>query len=150
LEEAAGSPVLLGYVFRTDAMRIKKRFPFALNLTGMSGDDFNKAVNDFGEGKIKLLMGHPASMGHGTDGLQYGGSILTWYGIPWSLEYYQQLNKRLHRQGQGEPVRAYRLLCENTMDQAVSMALASKDQTQSGLREAVRLYRERMQYDFIN
>lgn len=142
IEEAAGSPILLGYIFRTDAMRIQQRFKYAVNLTGMNGDEFNQAISDFAAGKIKLLMGHPASMGHGTDGLQFGSSILVWFGIPWGLELYQQLNKRLHRQGQGEPVRAYRILCNQTMDQAVSMALEVKDATQSGLREAVKQYRE--------
>jgi predicted transcriptional regulator len=52
------------------------------------------------------------------------------------------MNKRLHRQGQGEPVRCYRILTENTMDQAVSIALESKDATQHGLRAAIKKYRE--------
>jgi len=141
LEEAEGAPILLGYVFRTDAARIKKRFKFAVDLTGLSGQEFNKAVDDFGKGRLRLLIGHPGSMGHGTDGLQYGGSILVWFGLPWSLEYYLQLNKRLHRRGQGAPVRAYRILGNNTMDQAVSLALMSKDITQQDLRAAVAKYR---------
>ena len=142
LEEASGAPVLCGYVFRPDAVRIKQRFPFALNLTGLSGQEFNKAIDDFAEGRIRLLIGHPASMGHGTDGLQHGGQILAWFGLPWSLELYLQLNKRLHRRGQEAPVRAYRILGADTMDQMVATALGYKAITQDTLRAAVAKYRQ--------
>lgn len=142
LEEAAGQPVLLGYNFRTDAERICKRFKFAVNLNALNAKEFNQAISDFAAGRIRLLIGHPASMGHGTDGLQYGGSILVWFGLPWSLEYYLQLNKRLHRQGQGKPVTCYRILCPDTMDEAVSIKLTMKDDTQKSLRAAVGAYRK--------
>ena len=142
LEEAAGNPVLLGYNFRTDAERICKKFKFAVNLTGLTGKEFNKAIEDFSAGRIKLLLGHPASIGHGTDGLQHGGSILVWFGLPWSLELYLQLNKRLHRQGQGKPVTCYRIICPNTMDEVVSAKLEMKDDTQQSLRAAIGAYRK--------
>lgn len=142
IEEAAGSPILLGYIFKPDAYRIQKKFKFAVNLTGLTGQEFNKAIDDFVDGKIKLLIGHPASIGHGVDSLQHGGRILVWFGIPWSLELYLQLNKRIHRRGQGEPVRAYRILGKDTMDQVVSVALQGKKVTQDTLRAAVAKYRE--------
>lgn len=141
LEEAAGQPVLLGYNFRTDAERICKRFKFAVNLNALNAKGFNQAISDFAAGRIRLLLGYPGSMGHGTDGLQYGGNILVWFGLPWSLEYYLQLNKRLHRQGQGKPVTCYRILCPDTMDEAVSIKLTMKDDTQKSLRAAVGAYR---------
>ena len=33
-----------------------------------------------------------------------GVAIGAWFGLTWSLELYQQANKRLHRPGQSEPV----------------------------------------------
>ena len=86
---------MVGYNFRTDAERICKRFKFAIDLTGMSEKEFNKAIDDFAAGRIRLLIGHPKSVGHGTDGLQYGGNILVWFGLPWPLDLYEQMNKRL-------------------------------------------------------
>lgn len=142
LEEAAGQPVLLGYNFRTDAARICKRFKFAVNLNSLNSKEFNQAIQDFAAGRIRLLIGHPQSFGHGTDGLQYGGSILVWYGLPWSLEYYLQFNKRIHRQGQGKPVTCYRILAPDTMDEAVAIKLGLKDDTQKALRAAVGEYRK--------
>lgn len=147
IEEASGEPILLGYVFRPDADLILKRFPYAVNLTRLSGQQFNQAIDDFAAGRIKLLIGHPASMGHGIDGLQAGSHIMVWFGLPWSLELYQQMNARLHRTGQGQPVRAYRILGRKTMDLAVAEALSHKDVTQQTLRDAIKKYRQEMRYD---
>lgn len=147
IEEAAGEPILLGYIFRPDAELIQKKYPYAVNLTRLPGKQFNQAIDDFAAGKIKLLIGHPASMGHGIDSLQAGSHIMVWFGIPWSLELYQQMNARLHRTGQGQPVRCYRILGRQTMDLAVAEALGHKDVTQKTLREAIKTYRLKMKLD---
>ena len=142
LEEAGGNPVLCAYNFRTDAARIIQRFKFAVDLTSLNAKQFNQAIADFAAGRIRLLIGHPLSVGHGTDGLQFGGSILVWFGVSWSLEAYMQMNKRLHRQGQGKPVTCYRIICPNTMDEAVMAKLAMRDDTQKSLRAAIGDYRK--------
>lgn len=142
LEEAAGEPVLLAYSYRPDAYRIMKRFPYARNITGMSGLEFNNTLVDWQAGRLRLLIGHPASMGHGVDGLQKRGKIMVWFGLNWSLELYLQFNARLHRQGQGHPVICHRILTRDTLDDAVRLALEAKDQTQSDLRRAVDEYRK--------
>jgi len=88
------------------------------------------------------MIVHPASMGHGIDGLQTNGHHLVWYGLNWSLDQYEQFNARLRRQGQGAPVICHRILCTDTMDQAQSMALDGKANTQESLRKAIKRYRE--------
>jgi len=143
VEEAAGEPVLVAYNSRPDAARIIKKFPFASNITGMTGAEFNQALADWQAGRLRMLIGHPASMGHGVDGLQVRGNIMVWFGLNWSLELYLQFNARLHRQGQQAPVVCHRILTENTLDDAVSLALQSKAQTQDDLRRAVGDYRRR-------
>lgn len=82
------------------------------------------------------------SMGHGLDGLQDAGYTLVWYGLNWSLDLYDQFNARIRRQGQGHPVICHRILCHNTLDQAQALALDEKASTQSGLRKAIKQYRE--------
>ena len=42
--------------------------------------------------------------GGGYQPKKYGGHIVVWFGLTWSLELYQQANKRLHRPVQSEPV----------------------------------------------
>jgi len=145
LEEAGGEPVLVAYNYRPDAARIMKRFPYAKNITGMSGAEFTQTLSDWKAGKVRLLLGHPASMGHGVDGLQDRGNILVWFGLNWSLELYLQFNARLQRQGQGRPVVCHRILTNDTLDDAVKVALAVKDTIQTDLRAAVDQYRKQKQ-----
>lgn len=81
------------------------------------------------------------SMGHGVDGLQDSGSILAWFGLSWSLELYEQMCKRLDRQGQTAPVSIIRILCEDTVDLAVADAIERKTDDQEGLKDALQRYR---------
>lgn len=131
IEEAKGEPVLVFYSFKSDYDRILKRIPAARKL------ETEKDIADWNAKQIKVLVAHPASAGHGLN-LQDGGSIIIWFGLPWSLELYQQANARLFRQGQTEPVRIYHLLTAGTWDENVKKALADKDMTQANLLDALK------------
>lgn len=144
LEEAAGQPVLCGYSFKFDADRILKRFKKygAVDLTRAPSNQTEAIINKWNEGKIKLLIGHPASMGHGIDGLQDSGSILVWFGVNWSLELYDQMIGRINRQGQKHPVSIIRIICADSVDLAVVDALERKTDDQEGLKSALQRYRD--------
>lgn len=144
LEEAGGQPVLCSYTFKADAERILKRFKSykPVNLTAVASKDTEKVINDWNSGKLKLLIGHPASMGHGIDGLQEAGNIIVWFGLNWSLELYEQMNGRIDRQGQKRPVSIIRILCRDTIDLAVADAIERKTDDQEGLKAALQRYRD--------
>jgi len=144
LEEAGGSPVLCSYTFKADAERIMKRFKKyrPVNLTAAKSADTEKIIDKWNSGGIKLLIGHPASMGHGVDGLQDSGSIIVWFGLNWSLELYEQMNGRLDRQGQTNSVSIIRIMCRDTIDLAVADALERKTDDQEGLKAALQRYRD--------
>lgn len=144
LDEAQGQPVLCSYAYRSDAQRIMARFHHLdpINLTECHSEmALRNAMRRWTMGDCRLMIGHPASMGHGIDGLQQTGHIAAWFGLNWSLDLYEQFNARLRRQGQGTPVICHRILVRDTLDQAQALALDVKAQTQSGLREAVKQYR---------
>ena len=126
-----GQPVLCFYCFRSDLERIKEKFPEARTLE--SPED----VVAWNRGEIPLLLCHPASAGHGLN-LQSGGHIIAWFGLPWSLELYQQANARLHRQGQSEPVIVHHIVCKGTADEKVMNALGMKQDTQSAVIDSLR------------
>lgn len=145
IEEAAGSPVLILYAYKHDKERIMQRHPGCQQFkSGMSKTATENMIRDWNAGKVPLLMGHPASMGHGLN-LQDGGHIAVWYGLNWSLELYEQANARLDRQGQTHPVVQHRLLCSGTMDEGVAAALDGKRTTQAELRQAIYDYRNARQ-----
>jgi len=144
LEEASGRPVLCSYTFKSDAERIMKKFSKyrPVNMTDAPASRTEKIVDDWNAGKIKLLVGHPASMGHGIDGLQESGSIVVWFGVNWSLELYEQMNGRINRNGQTQPVSVIRILCADTIDIAVVDAIERKFDDQEGLKAALQRYRD--------
>jgi len=145
LEEAAGRPVLCSYTYKADAERIMKKFKKykPVNLTATKSADTAKVIKKWQAGEIKLLVGHPASCGHGIDGLQKAGSIVVWFGLNWSLELYEQMNGRINRQGQTKPVSIVRILCADTVDEAVLDSLERKNDSQEGLKDALSRYRKK-------
>lgn len=144
IDEAQGSPILLAYAFQSDAERIMERFKDLrpVNLTKCkSQKSLDDAITRWQSGDCQLMIGHPASMGFGLDGLQKMGNILVWFGLTWSLDMYMQFNARLLRQGQKKPVMCHRIMTIDTMDQAQSEALKDKSNTEQSLRKAVNEYR---------
>jgi len=133
LEAAGDNPVMVAYSYKHDLERLKKHFK-ALNPRTLESQ---KDVDDWNAGKIKMLLLHPASGGHGLN-LQFGGHIIVWFGNTWSLELYQQLNKRLDRPGQKHPVLIIRIIAEGTMDEKVIIINEEKAEGQETLMDAVK------------
>lgn len=87
-------------------------------------------VDLFAEGKVDTLLVHPASMGHGVDGLQQAGRLFLWYDLTWSGEQYDQTIKRLARPGQTKPVISRRLVARGTVDLIKRARVEGKGQEQ--------------------
>jgi len=132
IEQNPNENILLAYNYKTDLVRLQKRFPQARVLD--KNPDTVRAWND---GEIELLLAHPASAGHGLN-LQRGGSLIIWFGLNWSLELYQQFNARLHRQGQDKPVRVVHLIADDCIDERVMGVLSDKTAMQSALLQALK------------
>jgi len=133
LEQANGKPVMVFYSFIHDFDRITAYLKkYSIRTIENSQD-----IQDWNEGKIEVLLVHPASVGHGLN-LQDGGNIIIWFGLTYSLELYMQANARLHRQGQKQKVQVHHILCRNTIDEEVMRALELKDVNQARLIDAVK------------
>lgn len=132
VEGANGRPVLVFYSFKHDRDRIRRHLKIEVRELQTPED-----IEDWNAGRIPVLLAHPASCGHGLN-LQGGGNIIIWFGLPWSLELYQQANARLHRQGQAEGVVIYHLIAEGTVDEEVLRALQGKGRTQEEFLEAIK------------
>lgn len=131
VEAAGGESVLVLYAFLSDRERIRERIP-CRDLREPND------IEDWNAGRIPVALAHPASIGHGLN-LQAGGHILVWFGLPWSLELYEQANERLHRPGQKSVCRVYHLLLDGTHDLRVLEALRRKETGQKSALDALRL-----------
>jgi len=148
IDEASGHQVLCAYQFKSDAQRIMARFKHLnpINMTECKTEkSLLSAMNRWANGDCPLMIGHPASMGHGIDRLQEAGHIQVWFGLNWSLDLYDQMNARLRRQGQGRPVICHRIITTNTLDSVQAEALRTKASDQNSLRKVVHEYRLRKQ-----
>ena len=132
IEEANGQSVLVYYAYQHERDRIRDKFPEAVEISDKG------AVARWNEGKIPILLAHPASAGHGLN-LQHGGRIAIWYNWTHNLEWYQQANKRLHRPGQKHTVLIHHIGIKNGLDMLVlNSALVEKANSQELLIEALR------------
>ena len=134
-EASHGQPLLVFYTYKHDLTRIQEKFPDAVKLEG------EDTIDRWNAGEIPMLLCHPASAGHGLN-LQAGGHIIVWFGLPWSLELYQQANDRLHRMGQTVGVIVHHIVCLDTLDEKVMAALEGKRVTQAALLDALKSYIE--------
>lgn len=135
VEGLSGKSALVFYNFQHDLARIKK----ALVNTGLRVRELKtpKDEENWNNRQIDILLAHPASCAYGLN-LQQGGHHIIWFGLNWSLELYQQANKRLHRQGQAEPVFIHHLAVEGGVDEDVIAALEDKSGTQDKLMNALK------------
>lgn len=131
VEESQGQPILVMYNYKHDKERLLERYSFAETL------DSDNYMERWNNGEIQMLITHPASAGHGLN-LQYGGSIMVWFGLTWNLEHYEQANARLYRQGQKETTIIHHIMTEDTVDQDVLKVLKTKKFNQTDLMNAVK------------
>lgn len=131
LEKLNGQSALVFYNYQHDKERILKAIPDARELkTPQDQDDWNS-------GNIQVLLAHPQSAAYGLN-LQEGGNHVIWFGLSWSLELYQQANKRLHRQGQKNKVFIHHLAVVGGRDEDVLKALQDKDNAQQMLLDSLK------------
>ena len=135
VEMLHGEHALVFYNFQHDRQRLLT----ALKQSGLRVRVYGGPADDeaWNRGEVDILLAHPASCAYGLN-LQDGGHHVIWFGLTWSLEQYQQANKRLHRQGQRYPVIIHHLVVQGGVDEDVMAALQSKGDTQETLMQALK------------
>ena len=131
LVETSPGNILIFYEFKRDYNRIVDAFKSLKPRKLETSQD----LKDWNDGNIKLALCHPKSAGHGLN-LQAGGNVIVWFGLPWSLELYQQANARLYRQGQTNGVIVHQLIVKDTVDVDKVEVLESKEDRQEAFLKA--------------
>jgi SNF2 family DNA or RNA helicase len=101
VDELSGSPLLLAYEFNHDLDRLLARFgkdtPYI--GSGVSPKRTLEIESAWNNGDIPLLLGQPASMGHGLNFQGGSAQHVGWFSMFWDLELYTQFLMRVLRQG---------------------------------------------------
>jgi len=134
LAEELDGPIIIVYKYNHEKDEILKLFPKAVLF---NQGDTAQHVKDWNAGKIKHLLLHPASGGHGIN-LQEGGNHIIWFSPIPSLEQYLQTNKRVHRPGQTKPVFIHRLIAQETVDEITSDTLKAKEANQDNFLNSMK------------
>jgi len=133
LIEESGQPILCAIQFKFELEMLRKAFGEVPYIGGgVSASRGAEILANWNRREIPLLVCHPAALSHGAN-LQTGGNIILWYGLTWSLEQYQQLIKRLHRQGQNQGVVVHHFVMSGTIDTRVAKALIAKENVQKAV-----------------
>jgi superfamily II DNA or RNA helicase len=125
-----GEPILVLCAFKHESDRVLAALPCARMFD-------ERHLPQWQAGEIMTWVADPRSLSHGIDGLQKSCRIAVWMTLTYSNETYLQTNARLIRTGQAAETIIYRLICPNTIDDAVAEALRTKSDTQSGMLHAV-------------
>ena len=119
LSENQHANTIIAYQYQAELAELQRRYPGAVTL------DEPDAIDRWNAGEIELLLVHPKSAQFGLN-LQFGGNMMVFLSLPWSLTDFEQLIGRLHRSGQTKDVWAYLLLTEQTIDERILLSLHDK------------------------
>jgi hypothetical protein len=140
LVDEIGTQVLVAYAFVSDMDRIKAKFKDRAAVISTK-----EGMLAFKSGKAQMGIAHPASMGHGVDGLQQFTNVLIRFGRDWNLENQMQMAERIgpvrqFQAGLDRAVLIYDIVTVDTLDEDVIERHISKRETQDILMAAMRRF----------
>ena len=137
VQEANGMPLLVAIWFKSDRERILKAFKGSVDLSTKEG------MAAFRAGSAPIGIAHPASLGHGIDGLQDVTCQIAFFSHWWDLELHDQIIERIgpmrqHQSGHDRLVTVHYIIAEGTLDEDVTARHETKASVQDILREAMK------------
>ena len=134
MNETGDDPLLVSYEFKSDLARIQREWPDALDLSVEADLSLAK------QGKGKLWVGHPASIGEGIDGLQEHCNTIVFFGQTWRLDLHDQIIERVGpmrqmQAGKDRNVFVHYIVARGTVDQVVVARRDGKRSVQDLLME---------------
>lgn len=113
--ESEPGQILVAFQWTEELRRLKAQFGKHIGDIRETG-----AKGAFVDGSLKLLAVHPASAGHGVDGLQHVCNQVVWTSVPEDGELHGQLNGRVHRHGtNSDTVFAHYLIAQGTREERI-------------------------------
>jgi len=145
-EELQGEPLLVSIGYHHDVAAIRaalgKSIP-CLNSEVTRGRG-SAIIEAWNKGELPLLLGHPASMGHGLNLQKCGCRHVAYFDIPDDYDLFDQFFRRVWRQGnKADFVFKHYFIASNTVDDAKMRNLERKGTGQKDFLDAMRAYAEK-------
>ena len=142
IDERGGKPVLVAVDFHHDAARLRKRFGARTPYLGAGLDpvEFGRTIRAWNAGDVPILLANPATAARSLNMQGVPGSSVILHSLTYNYEHYDQLIRRVWRQGRRGRVFVDRIVARDTVDEAIVGALGSKARTQGALLAALRAY----------
>lgn len=137
IDELQGEPVLICYEFDFDRAMLEKQGIPCIS-TGNAKRD-NETIMAFSRGELAAVMGNPASISLGTDGLQNHCFNIAMVGVTWKAQDYEQVIDRVRRSGnKSKTVVVHRILAADTVDARVVQVVKNRMADQETLMRMLR------------
>lgn len=137
--ELQGKNLLVGYRFKHDIDRIKKRFKNAVVITEKN------AIDRWNDGEIELLLAQFQSASKALN-LYQGGIDVCFFSLTDNYENYIQFIRRLWGINRNRSVRVHRIICDKTVDVAIINRLNDRDSVEKSFLSYLRNYRKMKSY----
>ncbi len=102
----------------------KYKFTYAFIDGSVASSRRTEIVDQFQQGKLKLIFAHPQSAGHGLTLTR--GTTTIWCSPTYNAEHYQQFNRRIYRAGQTRKTETVRIAARGTAEESVYEKLDGK------------------------
>lgn len=141
--QAAQGPCLVAYQFDFEREMIcgalrKEKYRIATINGATKAAASLKAVEDWNEDRLDVLVCQCQSVSHGINLHKGSGRNVIWYGLTDLPEVYSQFNGRLYRPGIEEPVVVTHLLTEGTLDADIEARLSDKAAREKSMLDYLR------------
>lgn len=143
LAERNGKPTIVLYQFRHELHRLLKALgkdtPYIGG--GVSAKRSAEIEDLWNAGELPVLLGQPESISHGLN-LQESGDALCWFSLTWDWAVFDQMIRRLRRQGQkAKHITNAVIIAEDTIDEVMYAVLQGKRSVERRLLDALNDYR---------
>jgi SNF2 family DNA or RNA helicase len=146
VDELQGRPAMVVYEFEHDLARLRGLYPKAPWIGGgVSAGESARILAAWNRSEYPVLLVQPQTVSHGINA-QYGDAQdIIWHSLIYDYEIFDQLIKRLLRQGSRHTkIYNHLIVARGTVDEAKLRSLRRKERAQAGFLAAMKEYaRER-------
>lgn len=140
VDSLVGRPLFVAYGFQHDLTVIRGVLGDVPHIGGGTSDrEAARLITLWNQGKLPVLLGHPASVGHGLNLQGSNCENVCFYSLTWDLDLRDQFIGRVHRSGnKASHVVVHYIVAEDTVDEIILAVLKNKSNVQAELLSALK------------